>query len=152
MAEKNWVTGMKQRRRWNDPIYDASLKSSCGNSNAFLFQPHFVEDSHLDEHIFQRGWFNQLTIPFGKFDGTTPKRWRKIRGHDKPIHGGWAIYFPGGIAGNRLPFPQKRREIQPTEIFCSTKRLCNQHLGVETGGHLMKRWLLRVTFVGFLEI
>ena len=58
MAEKKWVTGMKQNWRWNAPIYDDSLKIGCGNSNMFLFQPHFVEDSHLDEHIFQRGWFN----------------------------------------------------------------------------------------------
>ena len=32
-----------------------------------------------------------------KVDGATPKRWRIVRGHDKPIHGGCAIYFPGGI-------------------------------------------------------
>ena len=28
----------------------------------------------------------------------TPKRWRIVRGHDKPIHGSCAIDFPGGIA------------------------------------------------------
>ena len=28
----------------------------------------------------------------------TPKRWRFVRGHDKPIHGSCAIYFPGGIS------------------------------------------------------
>ncbi len=27
----------------------------------------------------------------------TPKRWRFVRGHDKPMHGSCAIYFPGGI-------------------------------------------------------
>ena len=27
----------------------------------------------------------------------TPKRWRFVRGHDTPIHGSCAIYFPGGI-------------------------------------------------------
>jgi len=27
-------------------------------SNIFLFSPLFGEDSHVDEHIFQRGWFN----------------------------------------------------------------------------------------------
>ena len=32
-----------------------------------------------------------------KVDGATPKRWRFVRGHDKPIHGSCAIYFPGGI-------------------------------------------------------
>ena len=32
-----------------------------------------------------------------KVDGATPKRWLRIRGHDKPIHGICAIYFPGGI-------------------------------------------------------
>ena len=26
-----------------------------------------------------------------------PKKWRKVRGHDKPIHGNCAFYFPGGI-------------------------------------------------------
>ena len=36
---------------------------------------------------------------FVKVDGATatPKRWRFVRGHDKPIHGSCAIYFPGGI-------------------------------------------------------
>ena len=32
-----------------------------------------------------------------KVDGTTPKMWRFVRGHDKPIYGSCAIYFPGGI-------------------------------------------------------
>ena len=27
----------------------------------------------------------------------THKRWRFVRGHDKPIHGSSAIYFPGGL-------------------------------------------------------
>ena len=27
----------------------------------------------------------------------TPKRWRFVRGHDRPIHGSCAIYFPGGV-------------------------------------------------------
>ena len=31
-----------------------------------------------------------------KVDGATPKRCL-VRGHDKPIHGSCAIYFPGGI-------------------------------------------------------
>ena len=26
-----------------------------------------------------------------------PKKWRKVRGHDKPMHGNCAFYFPGGI-------------------------------------------------------
>ena len=30
-------------------------------------------------------------------DGASPKRWRKVRGYDKPIHGSCGIYFPGGI-------------------------------------------------------
>ena len=29
--------------------------------------------------------------------GTTPKRWRFVRGHDEPIHESCAIYFRGGI-------------------------------------------------------
>ena len=32
-----------------------------------------------------------------KVDGATPKRWRFVRDHDKPIHGSCAIYFPGRI-------------------------------------------------------
>ena len=32
-----------------------------------------------------------------KVDGATPKRWRFVRSHDKPIHGSCAIYFPGGM-------------------------------------------------------
>ena len=40
-----------------------------------------------------------------KVDGATPKRWRFVRGHDKPIHGSCAIYFPGGIlVGECGPF------------------------------------------------
>ena len=31
-----------------------------------------------------------------KVDGATPKRWLN-KGHDKPIHGSGAIYFPGGL-------------------------------------------------------
>ena len=26
-------------------------------SNIFYFHPNFGEDSHFDEHIFQKGWF-----------------------------------------------------------------------------------------------
>ena len=32
-----------------------------------------------------------------KVDGTTPKRYSLVRGHDKAIHGSCAIYFPGGV-------------------------------------------------------
>ena len=40
-------------------------------------------------------WIWNYTVV--KVDGATPKRWRFVRGHDKPIHGSCAIYFPGGI-------------------------------------------------------
>ena len=36
-----------------------------GGFKHFLFSPSFGEDSHFDEHIFQRGWFNhQLDNPY----------------------------------------------------------------------------------------
>jgi len=47
---------------------------------------------------------NEIDPKVGNFDGAatvgwlaTPKRWRFVRGHDKPIHGSCAMYFPGGI-------------------------------------------------------
>ena len=35
-----------------------------GNSDIFYFHPLPGEDSHLDEHIFQMGWFNHQ-LDFG---------------------------------------------------------------------------------------
>ena len=99
------------------PFMTLPWKAVVATQMRFYFNPILWKIPILTSHIFQRGWFNQLTIPFGKFDGTTPKRWRKIRGHHKPIHGGWAIYFAGGIAGNRLPFPQKRPEVSTYPDF-----------------------------------
>ena len=194
---------VKQHWRWNDPIYDDSLKIGGGDSNMFLFQPHFEEDSHLDEHICSKGLIQSTNYTIWKVDGTTPKRWRKVRGHDKPIHGGWAIYFPCGlihitpncihttwevkhtihqiehttyttlyntihtiqvvgwthqicwwyIAWNRFQFPQKPPpKFQRTEIFCSTKRLCNQRLGVRNRGTFDEKMTLEGHVCGVLEI
>ena len=38
-----------------------------GHSKIFFFHPeNWGDDSHFDEHIFQRGWFNhQLALVFG---------------------------------------------------------------------------------------
>ncbi len=35
-----------------------------GGFKYFLFLPLFGEDSHFDEHIFQRGWFNHQLETF----------------------------------------------------------------------------------------
>ena len=43
--------------------------------------------------------FNRVVTPNHRSEGrwlATPKRWIRIRGHDKPIHRSCAIYFPGG--------------------------------------------------------
>ena len=44
--------------------------------------------------VFRAYWF---TLWWKDRWLATPKRWRFVRGHDKPIHGSCAIYFPGGI-------------------------------------------------------
>ena len=52
-----------------------------GGFKYFLFSPLFGEDSHFDEHIFQRGWFNhQLDVHFRGFLAN----WILEGGHNPP--------------------------------------------------------------------
>ena len=61
-----------------------------GGFKGFLYSPLFGEDSHFDEHIFQRGWFNHQPDYFSganlllNFGGVTlrfliPNAGRKLR-------------------------------------------------------------------------
>ena len=46
----------------------------------------------------------QASYTVVKVDGATPRG--LVRDHDKPIHGGCAIYFPGGVIGKFGQFLQ----------------------------------------------
>ena len=63
-----------------------------------LLGPQSVTSMHFTENDLK---FVKCLVSFYytvvKVDGATPKRWRFVKGHGKPIHGSCAIYFLGGI-------------------------------------------------------
>ena len=54
--------------------------------------------------------FNNYTIV--KVEGRNSQKGGLVRGHDKPIHGSCAIYFPGSIpSSSNSPFDSPKMEI-----------------------------------------
>ena len=52
--------------------YTSSHNHLGGAFKYFLFSPLFGEDSHFDEHIFQRGWFNHQLVMVQSKMGVSP--------------------------------------------------------------------------------
>ena len=46
----------------------------------------------------------------------TPKRWRSLRGHDKPIYRSYVIYFPGGTPLKFNIAPKNRQSQKETHL------------------------------------
>ena len=73
--------------------------------------------------------------PVVKVDGSTPKRWIRIRCHDKPIHESCVIYFRGGIF-HSMPFTLSKTNSSHLKIGQSPKQkncLPTLHFQVQAG-------------------